>query len=110
MLGMWLLGLPTLGFGGLLELHDLAFEVADVRETLVDGGEAQVRHRVERAEMVEHGEAEELAPHLGSLAPGPFLDVVGDDPGRVWRHRPAGDRELDPGLALGPLERPELTR
>ena len=61
-------GYRRLGSVGLLELHDLALEVADVLEALVDRGEAQVRDRVEGAQALEHGQPENSLRDLGALA------------------------------------------
>src|SRR5262245_66475034 len=110
MTGALSVALATLRFRGLLELHDLSLEVADVLEALVDRREAEVRDGIKGAEVLEHRQAEEPALDRRTRAPGPLLDIVGDDPGGVGRHRPSRDRELDAGLELGAVERHELAR
>lgn len=50
----------TLGLGGLREEQDLAFEVGQLAEVLVDAGKPQVGDLVELAETVEHLQTDPL--------------------------------------------------
>ena len=60
-------GSAPLGSGGLLELADLALEVRKLLESLVDGGESQVRDRVEDPQPLEHGHTDAIAGHLTAV-------------------------------------------
>src|SRR4051794_22211226 len=96
---------PALRRRGLLELHELPLEVPDVLEALVDRRKAQVRDRVERSQVLEDRETQELAVDLAPLGPDPLVDVVGDGLGGAVGDRPPGDRPLDAGEELLPVVR-----
>ena len=84
------LPLPRLRLGALLQLHDLALEVAEVVETLVDGREPHRRHRVELPEPFEDCEPDPLAANLVAARPRRFLDFGGE------RRRPRPRRSSSP--------------
>src|SRR5258705_10998331 len=91
--------------GALLELDDLALEVAEVVETLVDGRESHGGDRVELAQPLEHRAADPLARDLVTTRSGGVFDLVreGVDGSRV--DRAPGDRSFDPGADLLEVER-----
>src|SRR5438552_1413094 len=58
---------------------ELAFEVRDRLEVLVDARESHVGNLVDLRETLEDLETDLLRSDLGTLAPQPFLDAI-DDP------------------------------
>jgi hypothetical protein len=72
---------------------------------LVDGGEAQIRDRVEDLEALQDAEAQAFAPDLGSTGAGFFLDLGYEGFDGFGSDGAAGDGSVDPSDELGALER-----
>ncbi len=81
-------GLTSLRFGRLLELHHFALEVGEILEALVHRREPQVRDVIEAAQALEHGDADAVAPDLAAFGAQLLLDLAGER--RRWRARRAG--------------------
>jgi hypothetical protein len=96
---------PPLGLGGLSQRDHRSFEVGSGLEALVDGGEAQIRDRVEDLEALQDAEAQAFAPDLGSTGSGFFLDLGCEGFDGFGSDGAAGDGSVDTSDELGALER-----
>src|SRR5215210_5925863 len=98
-------GRTPLRLGRLLEHRDLALEVGDVLEALVDGREPQVRDGVDRLQALEHRETDAFARDLRPGGAHLLLDLAGQRRHRALGDRATGHRVCDAGRELDPLER-----
>jgi hypothetical protein len=101
---------PPLGFGGLAEGDHGSFEVGRGLEALVDGGEPQVRDRVEDLESLQDAQAQPLALDLSAAGPGFLLDLGGEGLDCFRSDGAAGDGPFDSSDQLGSLEGLTLAR
>lgn len=103
-------GGASFGFGGLAELDDGPFEVGGGLEALVDGGESEVRDRVERPEPLEDAEPEAVASDLGAAGPGFFFDLGDEGFDGLGPDRAAGHGPVDSAEELRAFEGLPLAR
>jgi hypothetical protein len=94
----------SLGFGGLSELVDRAFEIGGRFEAPIDGREPDVGDGVEGPETFEDGDAEPIARDFGATGSGFFFDVGGEGFHGGGVDGTAGDCPFDAARQLGPLE------
>src|SRR5207247_378915 len=92
-----------------LELVDLALEVGQILEALVDRSEAQVRDRVELAQALEHRHADLLARDLGPAVAQGFGELDDDRVHGVGLE-PSARGARDARGELGVLERLDTPR
>ncbi len=93
-----------LGSGRLLQLPDLAFEVREILEALVDRGEPQVRNRIEPTQALEDRHADAIAGNLAARGAHLLLDVGDDGVDRRFVEA-ATRRAFDTGADLRAIER-----
>ncbi len=96
---------PPLGLRRLSQRDHRSFEVGGGLEALVDGGEAQIRDRVEDLEALHDAEAQAFAPDLGATGAGFFLDLGCEGFDGFGSDGAAGDGPVDASDELGALER-----
>jgi hypothetical protein len=96
--------LAGLGGRGLLEFSDLAFEVGEILETLVDRSEPQVGHVVEGPEPLEYRHTDPVARNLEPDGPELLFDVGDELIDRCIVETPVS-RALDPRPELDAVER-----